>query len=183
MHFRRLFAVSSFLFVAGSALAAPQTSSYPAYIAEVHAPNVLRLVPENGDEHFYFEMADIDYGEVKNVPCTNKYLNEWQHAVKPASKTISKKAKAHCKKLVKRLKHENVHFEVTDWGKPILKGYLRLNNHIVNLQLIQEGMYRADPQQTRSAAPYLLERQARCDFRGIWKDLAIHPAEQLKCNL
>lgn len=183
MQFRRLIAYIGLMATAASTHSAPQTGSYYAEVHRVHAPNVLRLVPEHTSEHFFFEMVDLDYDDIKDVPCTTQYLEQWRTPPVNITKAMFKKAKKQCRKLSHLLKGKSVEVQITDWNKPVLKGYLEVNGRILNLQLIEQGIYRADPTQTRSEAPFILEKKARCAYRGIWKDLKGLPAEQLKCNL
>jgi len=166
MSLKRTLAVIGLTALAGNPLATAGTL-ISGTVTAIEAPNIIRIAT-SANEHFYLDLVDAQFGVLTNVACRGRNIDEWGPA-QDADKATEAQADYLCNVLEDWLKNRRVQAEITEITPPRVRGYLIVDEALVNHRLLREGLLQADTRQTRSAAALISENEARCNYKGLWR--------------
>jgi len=135
----------------------------------VVSPGVMNIVTNFDDKtelaNFNYYIDGIDYEGVALNQCDNDT------------------ASTACQLLMSFIEDKEIKFHITDFNEKtnLFTGQLYVNGDSLKDVMIKEGWYRYDYTKGRSRYLSILQKEAKCNARGIWKS-RYSPLTELECN-
>jgi len=143
--------------------------SFDADEAVVISPGVINIITTFGGKT---ELAKFNY-----------YIDAIDYRGSGRNKCDEGKSLMACEKLKSFIKDKRISFLITEFDElnNVFTGQLYVNEKSIKDEMIRNGWYRYDYRKGRSLYLSILQKEAKCNARGIWKK-RFSPLTEQECN-